>query len=657
MNTDPNAHVSEFLEYYLKPENELDYAVLISGRWGSGKTHTVKAYLEKSEAKHFYISLNGVTAVRQIEEEFYRQLHPFLSSKGMRIAGAVVRGAIKTTLKIDLDGDGKDDGSVTAQLPQIDLIKELGDPKSHILVFDDIERSAMPIPSVLGYINGFVEHDGLKAVLLGNEDEIDRIVGSKGDDDKESAYKRIKEKLIGQTLRVSANAPAAFERFVSGIADKRTREFCKNQKDLIVALHAESETDNLRLLKHALFDFARLSSSFEDRHWSVDRFTVEILKVCIALSFEIRSGRIEEADLADILTQDYARFFRQRESGELSIDQKVRARYPNADFERCSLSPETIRRLLFDGWADAFAIKQDVDQSSSFAEPNSIPIWRRGWNTFELPDDEFAEVVADIEREFASRAIIEPGEMLHVFGTRLRFASIGAIKFTINQIVTGCKTYIDDLSRSGRLKNLIEAPFDDFSYENHGYPERDTPAFKKIAKHLYEVAEKTTQAAYPDMANELLAKLDDDADDFFLDLTFNNVRSARYARRPVLAALDPADFVNKVVASRPASQTKAFQALSARYESNALKGDLSAELPWLRKVATLFGEAAKVAAPNTRGRLTALVKSALRPAIAAASPPKKPRTKPTKPTPPPNHASAGSKTRRSSAKKAAKQKP
>lgn len=41
-----------------------------------------------------------------------------------------------------------------------------------VLCFDDLERVNMSIDEVLGYINNFVEHDGIKVIIIGNEDEI-----------------------------------------------------------------------------------------------------------------------------------------------------------------------------------------------------------------------------------------------------------------------------------------------------------------------------------------------------------------------------------------------------------------------------------------------------------------------------------------------------
>ncbi len=39
-----NKHIEEFLDYYLNKEQSPDYAVLITGCWGSGKTYFIRKY-------------------------------------------------------------------------------------------------------------------------------------------------------------------------------------------------------------------------------------------------------------------------------------------------------------------------------------------------------------------------------------------------------------------------------------------------------------------------------------------------------------------------------------------------------------------------------------------------------------------------------------
>ncbi len=113
-----------------------------------------------------------MTLVSQIEHEFHLQLHPVLSHPGMKLAGAVSKGLLKGAFKIDLNGDGKDDGTVSPLLPDLDLRIGLDDPRGRLLVFDDLERCRIPVGEVLGFINAYVEHERLKAIIVANETRV-----------------------------------------------------------------------------------------------------------------------------------------------------------------------------------------------------------------------------------------------------------------------------------------------------------------------------------------------------------------------------------------------------------------------------------------------------------------------------------------------------
>ena len=93
-----NEHIEEFLNYYLENESSPDYAVLITGCWGSGKTYFIRQYLEGKGAagkdvvktfdwltgfeKHtvIYVSLFGVKTRKDINKKIERILHPKVNS-------------------------------------------------------------------------------------------------------------------------------------------------------------------------------------------------------------------------------------------------------------------------------------------------------------------------------------------------------------------------------------------------------------------------------------------------------------------------------------------------------------------------------------------------------------------------------------------------
>ena len=134
-----NQHILEFLNYYIKLPNP-QYAVLLKGKWGSGKTHFINEYkkeLDTNEKKYIYVSLYGITSYDEIETKFLESIHPRLYNKKTIFAGKIAKQLLKGTLKIDLDADGKADGNASVQIPNFKP-EDLLNTKDYILIFDDL---------------------------------------------------------------------------------------------------------------------------------------------------------------------------------------------------------------------------------------------------------------------------------------------------------------------------------------------------------------------------------------------------------------------------------------------------------------------------------------------------------------------------------------
>lgn len=97
-----NTNVASYLSYYYQLPYSPEYAVLLKGNWGAGKTWFVKNGLKETENKYLYVSLYGITSFDEIESAFFEQLHPVLSSKGMQLTSKIFKGVLKTAIKVTL---------------------------------------------------------------------------------------------------------------------------------------------------------------------------------------------------------------------------------------------------------------------------------------------------------------------------------------------------------------------------------------------------------------------------------------------------------------------------------------------------------------------------------------------------------------------------
>lgn len=157
-----------------------NYALLINGKWGCGKTHFIQTELIKhlqdkkgSDGTSYdinYLSLYGVRSTDEISQMLCVQAvkdklgdaGKLADTKGGQIATILVSAAAKLGLgKIGTDGSAI-----------YDILAAIPNYKNNIIIFDDLERCCCDISEVLGYINNFVEHSEASVILVANEDEI-----------------------------------------------------------------------------------------------------------------------------------------------------------------------------------------------------------------------------------------------------------------------------------------------------------------------------------------------------------------------------------------------------------------------------------------------------------------------------------------------------
>ncbi|HBC2545698.1 TPA: hypothetical protein I3943_002856, partial [Enterobacter cloacae] len=154
-----NQNIVDYLSYYFSDSTEVDYAILLNGPWGSGKTYFVKNEIlyENSGDDRLYITLNGVSSISEITDQFFTQLHPKLSSKSFKIIGILASRTINGIAGTDVAKDENDKALLQ------DLFLKL---RNKTIIFDDLERCLIPIQSILGYINFFVEHEKCKVLIV-----------------------------------------------------------------------------------------------------------------------------------------------------------------------------------------------------------------------------------------------------------------------------------------------------------------------------------------------------------------------------------------------------------------------------------------------------------------------------------------------------------
>jgi DNA polymerase III delta prime subunit len=573
---DRNRHIREYLHYYVKLPQPPHYAVLINGPWGIGKTFVVRKILKEQfkddPTGYTYVTLYGLTSTEEIDIALLEAHFP--AWRLVKAAGRVTDSLLK---KLGLD--------LNADIKPADILRK---DKERLYVFDDLERCSMSIDQVLGYINGFVEHNDCRVVIVANEKEI-----------KDPAYANKREKLIGKVLQVQPVTEEALDDFISKLKTKAARELLTSRKSEILAIYDQSGFNNLRILQQSLWDFERLVKVIDPSYLDLKDAITALLQLFLALSFEFKSGTIMEDDLSDRLDKIVAGGHEVEEAKNQNrlfvASQKYKDLYLHADY----LPEPLLVDILARGSVDQGAVRTFMSASPHYVRPKGEPAWQVVWDGQNRDDEEFERACQSMEADFKACKFEETGEVLHVLGLRLWLSEIKVIPQSLRDVVEEGREYIDNLYSAGKLAKADEPPSElrMTGWYGLGITKKDTNEFKTLVDHFKGQRQKAIDGTYPKRAEKLLKEMKEDIDGFArqLDVPFANI--------PVLATLDARAFVTEVLALPPRSFQSVMKALKHRYSSGYLTTSLAPEQAWLKAVKDALVKATVTMSPIARYRV------------------------------------------------------
>ena len=179
------------IENYINDET-YNYAVLINGEWGCGKTFFVKNVLmdklqkfSECQGNVFYWSLYGFRLIDDIKENVFLDLMGDFAEKKIKNRqkgnkDKFLENYEKSYGKKAFNNSINRNSLILKILHKVNIndFYELINPitfNDKVLIFDDLERCMCPINEVLGFINSLVEHENAKVIIIANENEIGGI--------------------------------------------------------------------------------------------------------------------------------------------------------------------------------------------------------------------------------------------------------------------------------------------------------------------------------------------------------------------------------------------------------------------------------------------------------------------------------------------------
>ena len=424
-----------------------DYAIMINGEWGSGKTYfwnnKIRKKIESMQlnGKRYtaiYMSLYGISNLEEISKKIFIETTQLMDKNLRKFMDVNGQTNIPEYAKTGLDMANF--FGVTQNGDKIDYA-DFFSTDDKVLCFDDLERANVDVIDILGYINNFVEHDHIKTIIICNEKELSTKLKSsnlemktfiatylldkqgelnKADKpmvekiqekiehvfDKANDYERIKEKLIGETFEYAPK----FDYIINGILMRYENEpdlirFLRENTRLIITTFERSGTRNLRILKHALNDFKKVFDMVNRSYPNTSHRIMQTrLIFTIAISFEIKAGKVTKNKFINI--EDNEEYKAILVSSRVLMDNRQfyikefdNNYYYNfkSEYRFFKFIEYYIRTRIF----DMKIFKKDMETIRNTIDTDSLPGYKRLLTEeyWKISDDEFDGVIEDIIKD------------------------------------------------------------------------------------------------------------------------------------------------------------------------------------------------------------------------------------------------------------------
>lgn len=302
-----NDNLTEIIEQYLKIET--NYAVIINGGYGIGKTYFFKNSLSYSiknisiprdkQKKYLpiHISLFGINSVEEVQSQIFFALFPILKNKKLKLAAGIGKSIIRGIAQVSKLGD------IDKYIADIDVnAKDWINYDEIVLCFDDLDRKSdsLKIKDIFGFINTLVENYGAKIIIIANEKT---LLNDK------NYTTELREKVIGVSIQFKSNIELIFdliinERYSSGY--KIYFNFLQDHKNQIIEIIKKND-NNLRnlifFLEHFKVIFHHLTLLFNNnKDFNVskkDKLKI-VLDFSLAVAIEYKIGYLNSSNFEEI---------------------------------------------------------------------------------------------------------------------------------------------------------------------------------------------------------------------------------------------------------------------------------------------------------------------------------------------------------------------
>jgi hypothetical protein len=581
-----NEHATEIIDAYLEAKGfAVPHALLITGRWGSGKTYFLdKIYTPHRRARlmarrgvdipFLFVSLFGATSASDLEMRMYKTANPAEAVAGS-VTGALALGIgeffrVKETTKGVVDKLGKK------------AIKRLNE---YVFVFDDLERvEPSAFGEVMGLINSLVTEHGRKVLLVTDEQRLTELI-------PDAVWKDQNEKIVGRRAHIEPDLPGVLDVSISDMPEGTAKALIAEYRDEFLDLARISDVENLRNLSWAMHNVAAFARCLLGDGDIPVKHTMLTLKVVLATTLWLREGLVDSESLGRLPGLSMAMAVRSisRERNAEPLEKKSEDakrfsdRFLSLKLDAPPIDYGFITAFEQSGVLDAQGTVGWIKTQFGFGPTHEEPSWRRLWYSHERPIDDTERAIDDLKSELERHVHVGIGPIMHAAGLAIRQMSVGDRRLTGGEdVVAFFEKYIDHVADSGLLE---QSDFDymtsrDDSHGGLGYSSQETDEFQTIYRHLRSRSKALADAGLKADAEAALERAV--AGD--LEALFDLVRrDSKLSRDPVLMEVSVERLADLMARDMPFLNAGS-KMLAYRYHEARDGHPLLQEIQWARKV-------------------------------------------------------------------------
>ena len=522
-----------------------DYAIMINGEWGSGKTHfwnnKVRKKIESMQLNGrryttIYMSLYGISNLEEISKKIFIETTQLMDKNLRKFMNNNEQTTIPEYAKTGIDMANL--FGVTQNGDKLDYA-EFFSTDDKVLCFDDLERANVDVIDILGYINNFVEHDHIKTIIICNEKELSTKLKSsnlemktfiatylldkqneltKADKpivekiqekiehvfDKANDYERIKEKLIGETFEYAPK----FDYIINGIlmryeSNPDLIRFLRENTGFIISTFNKSGTRNLRILKHALNDFKKIYEMVSKSYPNTSNRVMQTMLIfTIAISFEIKAGKVTKDKFINI--KDNEEYKSILVSSRILMDNRQfyikefdNNYYYNfkSDYRFFKFIEYYVRTRIF----DMKIFKENMETIINTIDTENLPAYKRLLTEeyWKIADDQFDGVIEEVYND-VKEGKLELIDTVKIFAYFSYFSRKGLIKYDLKTLKN---TFFTGMNLASLKSEYCQNPKEELGKVAIDELEED---MDDILKHFNMLNEQLLDKKYKEITDDVM---------------------------------------------------------------------------------------------------------------------------------------------------------